>query len=1244
MKKIPGLQPTTVGATVAAIIAGFAMSAHAPTARAAEGDQEAVVEMVITGSRILRRDYEANSPLVTVDSAQLEQRAGLNVESFLNQLPSYNPAASPNVKGGSGSNSDVQISAVNSVGIASISLRGFGPNRSLVLVDGRRATPTNALMVVDVNGIPSSMIKRVEIISGGASATYGADAIGGVSNFLLRRDFEGLEVDTQFGTTEAGDGDEKRASAILGTAFADRKGNLVFATEWYDRRASFEKNRDFFTSGWADPTVLTNAPNFFGLNAYNTTTSNAPNASTVGALYANRPAGTGVYPQGSTNNVLFRFNPDSTIYNSNGNNSATFKLPVDSYRYAYLNTYDNSLCNTTALVTATSNPCPAGPKQIQTLKYLETEGYVNSPQTRYSFMASGRYEISDKLTFNSSARFAQSTTRTYLASSTGGGGWGASIPYNVSVDSPVVAQGTVVNGAAVDYTNAATVAAILANPGAYANPNFIGHGATGAQHPVPLQLAVLLNSRPANTLWCQAGTAGCTGANATTDKNLVGTARLGRDSPWQAETYLADSFVGRNTVNVNQTWQVEAGLNYKLPFSDWTSELYYSRGESMATNTNNGNRSLARWRALVAAADYGRNSTLQSNLTNNPSTTAPGFGSVPVPCTSGFYELMFNGDAKPSDDCIYAVNASLQTKTANQQDIGELNFQGGLFNLPAGQVRAALGYQYRRNGAQFTPDILQSTASFTDQVIGVYPTGSLDASSTARDVYAEFLVPVLHDLPFLKKVDLEIGGRHSSYSNTESTWTYKINSNVQFNDYLRLRGGYNRATRAPNLGEMFLPLQEVFTAGGTFGDPCGLLSNAPFGAGGAQGSVLPNPTQAGTVSSLASGQTAAGAQSTYLICRAQMGAAGANQFYGASTVQAAGGGGGGGALSFLYQIGNPNLKSEVADTWTAGIVFQSPFEHALLNKITATLDWYKISIDDAILPYSPDYARYACYGTVQVADAAAAAAQASTDACKAVLRDTVSGAAQITLVSYDNQATVRTSGIDFTVDWRANLGDMGLSRIPGSVGLGVQGTWLDSYETKQSQFSYDPVVDWKGSLGPNLPGFNAGSYSYRLLTSLSYNLPSFNVSLRWRHLPSARIAAVALERAIVANNDRVAAGGSGSMLSYTPSSAVALDSYDVFDLSAYWTINDTLSMRFGVDNVFNSDPSVSTATTGRPYDPSLSAADNAAAIAALCAGREALGCVKPTTYSLGSSGAGNTSGGYYDTLGRRYYIGVKAKF
>jgi outer membrane receptor protein involved in Fe transport len=154
------------------------------------------------------------------------------------------------------------------------------------------------------------------------------------------------------------------------------------------------------------------------------------------------------------------------------------------------------------------------------------------------------------------------------------------------------------------------------------------------------------------------------------------------------------------------------------------------------------------------------------------------------------------------------------------------------------------------------------------------------------------------------------------------------------------------------------------------------------------------------------------------------------------------------------------------------------------------------------------------------------------------------------------------------------------------------------------------------------------------------------VNLRWRHLPPVSVAARAQEDAVIANNARVAAGGGGTLLSYTPISNLESASYDVFDLSGYWTINDTLSLRLGVDNVFNRAPPRISATagqtTGRPYDPSLTAAQNAANMAALCTGKP--GCVAPTTYSVGNDGTGTTSGGYYDVLGRRYFVGLKARF
>jgi outer membrane cobalamin receptor len=183
MNSNPRARAMVSAAVAVALLGSLPVSGPAWSAAATEvADDEILEEVVVTGSRIRRRDTEANSPLVTVEADALESRAGLNIEAYLNQLPAFNPAATPETV-----NADVQISSINSVGIASISLRGFGANRSLVLVDGRRAVPVNALMVVDLNSIPSSMIRSVEIISGGASATYGADALGGVSHHRCGR-------------------------------------------------------------------------------------------------------------------------------------------------------------------------------------------------------------------------------------------------------------------------------------------------------------------------------------------------------------------------------------------------------------------------------------------------------------------------------------------------------------------------------------------------------------------------------------------------------------------------------------------------------------------------------------------------------------------------------------------------------------------------------------------------------------------------------------------------------------------------------------------------------------------------------------------------------------------------------------------------------------------------------------------------------------------------------------------------
>ena len=134
-----------------------------------------------------------------------------------------------------------------------MNLRGIGPNRTLVLMDGRRAQPANASLVVDMNTIPSAAIERVETITGGASAVYGADALAGVVNFVLKKDFEGVDMDIQTGMTQEGDGKETRFTTLLGVNGESGNSNVMIGVEWYKREAVFQEDRDFYRDAWADP-------------------------------------------------------------------------------------------------------------------------------------------------------------------------------------------------------------------------------------------------------------------------------------------------------------------------------------------------------------------------------------------------------------------------------------------------------------------------------------------------------------------------------------------------------------------------------------------------------------------------------------------------------------------------------------------------------------------------------------------------------------------------------------------------------------------------------------------------------------------------------------------------------------------------------------------------------------------------------------------------------------------------------
>jgi outer membrane receptor protein involved in Fe transport len=899
---------------------------------------------------------------------------------------------------------------------------------------------------------------------------------------------------------------------------------------------------------------------------------NRANDVTMDALFSDRPAGTGFRNVGSGFIARYRFNPDGTLWPVVGDNLSLTNGVVDGVEYAPYTVLDGTTLdpNDTADV----------------LKWNTQDAIVSAPQNRWSFFTRSTFEITEGVEFFANTNFARSNSKTRLNyGSTASFGWEANVPFNPAVDSPI--------DPSLDYLDPAVVKAVQANPAAFANPGFIPSGAAGAQHPVVPELAILLLSRSDPT------------------------------GNWIPEIFPKNSLENRASDNDNIVWQVETGVNVDLPFRDWTGELYYSHGEVDNSNVSTGFQSLERWRRLVNEPDYGRNAIVQANT----SGASPGFGTNPVECTSGFYDTIFFSDTRPSEDCAKAIGAPLQNRLTSDQDIVEINFQGGLADLPAGEVRTAVGFQYRKNHVTYTPDLLQSSRAFEDQVIGVYPVGDMDASTNVKDYYVEALVPVLGDVGFVQGVELELGARYSDYDANDSEWTYKVLANVEANDWMRLRGGYNRATRAPNVGEKYLGFQQVYLRGvqNNFGDPCGLRSNAPYGAGGS----LPDPILAPgePETELAAGQTAAGALSTLLICQAQMGPVGADQYY-----QNNAGGGAGGNANWVYQEGNPDLGPETADTWSAGFVASSPWDNAWLENLTLSVDWWQVDISDAIQQYTPDYANYLCYGVTTVTNAAEAAAQAATTDCQNVARNPATGGATRQLLRYANQATINTKGIDVALNWRSQFSDLDID-LPGGLAFSTQMTYIDSYKTKESQEDFDAEIEWAGSLGPTLTGTNPGAYDYRLFTSLTYFNGDWSVGLRWRHLPSVITANQAKQNALIANNARAAAGGGGSVVSYTPFTDVGIGAYDIFDMSMNWTVNDTVTIRGGITNLFDVSPKITGRETG--YAPGSD-------LTAVCGG--APGCVNPTAPQLASTGAGITSPGYYDVLGRRFFIGMKARF
>jgi outer membrane cobalamin receptor len=215
----------------AALMLGAATASALGLAGAAKADT--VETVVVTGSRIPQIGLTATSPVTALGQKDIKLDGANSIGNLLSTLPSV-------VNDGDG-----QSVNNGSVGVATIDLRNLGTKRTLVLVDGKRLVAADASLNVDTNQIPATMIDRIEVLTGGASAVYGSDAVAGVVNIILKKDFQGIEADSQASLTDHGDGLIHDSSLILGVSSDNGKGNVTIYGEFMHRDAISEADRDF---------------------------------------------------------------------------------------------------------------------------------------------------------------------------------------------------------------------------------------------------------------------------------------------------------------------------------------------------------------------------------------------------------------------------------------------------------------------------------------------------------------------------------------------------------------------------------------------------------------------------------------------------------------------------------------------------------------------------------------------------------------------------------------------------------------------------------------------------------------------------------------------------------------------------------------------------------------------------------------------------------------------------------------
>lgn len=714
--------------------------------------------IVVTGSRIRIPNLESANPVAVLTGEQVFARGNLNVGDQLNDLPQLR------------STFGQQNSTVNlgTRGINLLDLRGLGTSRTLVLVNGRRHVGSDVLLNAvspDINTIPVDLIERTEILTGGASAVYGSDAIAGVVNFVLKQDFEGVQVRGQTGISKYNDAGKQYISALVGQNFADGRGNIAVNVEYSHSepyyaysRPGLRNNRGFVVTD-TDPAGSVNGSD----GVPDRTFYNDIRSATIGlggqvAIYpsaAARPCGFNV----SAFSCSYQFQPDGTL------------IPQTGQRIG-IGPNGNFLGG---------NGTNSRESQLLTL----------APDLeRISVNLIGHFEVSPAFVpfveakYNRTKAFGSQSGPFFSQGTTLGDPGGRE---RVRLDNPYLsaqALGVLAPNLAASTVNANTGAAFADTLDADGNVV-----RTAAQN-LAIQRAQI----------------------------AAGTFRFGLRRNW-LDLGIRDEDIKR------ETYRIVGGVRGDFN-DDWSYELSVNYGEHKERNVIRGNVNVQRYLlSLDSARDASGNIVCRSQL--NPAATvsyltggtlADGDDPRLAGDISSCVPINPFGSGNVSQAAKdYILVDSLATGKITQFDVSGFitGDSSQLFELPGGPVRFSVGGEYRRETVRYDlDDLTQAGYAFYNAI------PSFNAPSfEVKEAYGEIQFPILADRPFFEQLSLKGNGRVSDYKGSTGT-VYAYGGEAVWSPVkdLSFRGTYSRSVRAPNLTELYSAQGQNFAP--LFVDPC----------------------------------------------------------------------------------------------------------------------------------------------------------------------------------------------------------------------------------------------------------------------------------------------------------------------------------------------------------------------------------------------------------------------------------------